>query len=168
MPEDKEQENQDQVKGAPASKKTSILKMLVIVIVALAVAGGAGYFFYGKKLIAQYLHPSTEVKEKKAKAEIGPIVSLEPFIINVSGNPSKYVKISIAVEMKDAKAVEHLKKMVPVVRDVTLSALGAKTPEVFMDVNGRNAIKKELFNGMGSLFKNGDLRAVYITDIIMQ
>ncbi len=72
------------------------------------------------------------------------------------------------MELKNEKAVEHTKKMTPVIRDIMLSVLGTKTPEVFMDVNGRAAMKKELFDGVNRLFADNDLKAVYITDIIMQ
>jgi flagellar basal body-associated protein FliL len=72
------------------------------------------------------------------------------------------------VELKNEKAVERTKKMTPVIRDIMLSVLGTKKPEVFMDVNGRGAMKKELFDGVNRLFADSGLKAVYITDIIMQ
>ena len=37
-----------------------------------------------------------------------------------------------------------------------------------MDVNGRAGMKKELFDGVNRLFAAGGLKAVYITDIVMQ
>ena len=64
--------------------------------------------------------------------------------------------------------VEHTKKITPVVRDTMLTVLGAKTPETFLDVNGRNAMKKELQDAVGRLYKKGELKGVYITDIIIQ
>ena len=96
------------------------------------------------------------------------MVSLEPFIINVLGTASRFVKISVAIELGNEKAVEHTKKMTPVIRDRMLTVLGAKPPEVFMDLNGRSAVKKELSDGVSGLFKDKDFKGVYITDIIMQ
>jgi flagellar basal body-associated protein FliL len=59
--------------------------------------------------------------------------------------------------------------MVPAIRDKALSVLGTKVPEVLMDVNQRNEIKKEIYGSLKDLFKNGEeLRSVYITDIIIQ
>jgi flagellar FliL protein len=63
---------------------------------------------------------------------------------------------------------EHAKKLNPVMRDAILTVLGGKTPEVFMDINARPAMKEELLAVVSPLFRNGDVKAVYITDIIMQ
>ncbi len=88
--------------------------------------------------------------------------------MNIAGSPSRYVKISIALEVKDAKGEEHIKKVTPAIRDAMLKVLGVKPPDAFTDVNGRDAIKKELYDGVDGLFAKGDLKAVYVTDIIVQ
>ncbi len=152
----------------PEKKKKGFLKVVVIGIVAAGLAGGAGYYFYGKTLLARHAQKQQVVSKVQEKVEIGPILSLDPFIINVSGDPQRFVKISVAMELKNEKAVEHTKNMTPVIRDIVLSVLGNKKPEVFMDVNGRAGIKKELFDGVNRLFTDSGLKAVYITDIIMQ
>jgi flagellar protein FliL len=151
--------------SVPEKKKRTFAKILMIGLIAAVIGGAAGFYFYGKPLIGKDQQTQGQQKEKK---EIGPIVVLEPFIINVSGNTSKYVKISVAIELNNEKAVEHTKKMTPVIRDMMLTVLGSKSPEVFMDVNSRTSMKKELHDGINGLFKGADLKAVYITDIIMQ
>ncbi len=170
-------------------KKGGNTIFLVIGFLVIAIVGGGGYFMYGKTLFEQVAQKKLGIKaavkkpedkkpdEKKSadnkkpgaeKVEVGPIVPLEPFIINVAGDPTKFVKISVAVELKNEKIAEETKKISPAMRDVMLTVLGAKKPEVFMDINGRNAMKKELFDGINKLFADGGLKAVYITDIIMQ
>jgi flagellar FliL protein len=151
--------------GVPESKKKGLIKILIIGLFVAIIAGGAGYYFYGKSLSNRSSNSENKPVEKK---EIGPIFALDPFIINVSGNTSRYVKISVAIELGSEKAVEHTKKMTPVIRDTMLTVLGSKAPEVFMDVNGRNGMKKELYDGISGFFKTADLKSVYITDIIMQ
>jgi flagellar FliL protein len=151
----------------PEKKKKGYVKIVLIGVVAAALAGGAGYHFYGKALRARYAQKQ-QVSTKQEKIEIGPILSLDPFIINVSGDSLRFVKISVAMELKNEKTAEHTKKMTPVIRDIILSVLGTKRPEVFMDVNGRGAMKKELFDSVNRLFEDSGLKAIYITDIIMQ
>jgi flagellar FliL protein len=157
----------------PEKKKKGRLKIVIIGVLAAGLAGGAGYYFYGKTLLAYYPQKQHAGNEQPAgngpeKVEVGPILSFEPFIINVLGDPVKFVKISVAMELKNERIAEHAKKMMPVIRDIMLSVLGTKKPEVFMDVNGRATIKKELFDGVSRLFADNGLKAVYITDIIMQ
>ena len=173
-------EEQVQESNQPAAKKKKgSFKMVLIVLVALGLAGGAGYYLYGNALLAGHAQAHAEKKaapkeEPKEEAgndthkEMGPIVSLDPFVMNIAGSPSRYVKISIALEVKDAKGEEHIKKVTPAIRDAMLKVLGAKPPDAFTDVNGRDAIKKELYDGVDGLFAKGDLKAVYVTDIIVQ
>jgi flagellar protein FliL len=164
-------------------KKSNILKIIILVVLVLVLAGGgtAGYFFYGKKIMQKYLNKKppesteqteqTEQKEgtEKKKEAVGPILSLDPFIFNMSGNQSKYAKVTLGVEFKDPKVMEEAKKMTPVIRDKILSIFGTKAPEVLMDVNQRNAIKDEVQTSLRTLFKDdAELRGVYITDIIIQ
>ena len=168
MDEDQMQEAPpEKVLPEPKKKKGGVLKVFVIGVMAAVLAGGAGFYFYGRTLMANYVQKQVEIK-KLEKAEVGPIISLDPFVINVSGNSSRFVKISVAMELKNEKAVEQTKKMAPVVRDAMLSVLAAKTPEAFMDVAGRSAMKQELFDGVNRLIADNGLKAIYITDIVMQ
>jgi flagellar protein FliL len=179
-----EEEVQESVAAGstPKKKKKSPLMMILIMVVAAGLAGGAGFYFYSKTTTAPHAQttaprdePRQEKKEEargggrnEAKGEIGPIVSLEPFVMNVSGSSSRFVKMAVALEVKDAKLMEEVKKMTPAIRDAMLGVLGAKAPEAFMDVAGRDTMKKELFDSVSGFFKKGDLQAVYITDVIMQ
>jgi flagellar FliL protein len=180
MAEEEIQESNAGSKTPP--KKKGSFKMILIVIVAAALAGGAGYYFYGKNITAA--RPQSKPSRDEARddrrddrkddrrddvrADAGPIVSLDPFVMNVSGSSSRFVKMAIALQVRDAKAIEDVKKMTPAIRDAMIGVLGSKAPETFMDVAGRDQMKKELFDSADRFFKRGDLQAVYITDIIMQ
>jgi flagellar protein FliL len=152
-------------------KKGGKLKLIMIIALVVLVGGGAGaYFVFGNQIKARFFGSSAEpVQETKKKEAMGPILSLDPFIFNIGGSSGKFAKITLGVEVKDAKVMEEAKKMVPAIRDKVLSVLGAKGPEVLMDINNRNSLKQELQNGIKTLFKDdGELKSVYITDIIIQ
>jgi flagellar protein FliL len=178
--EQKQQKVEETTEIPEEGKKKNLMKLIILIVLFLVLAGGgaAGYFFYGKQIMEKYLHKKppegTEQTERKESMEkkneaVGPILSLEPFIFNMSGNQSKYAKVTLGVEFKDAKVLEEAKKMMPVIRDRILSIFGTKAPEVLMDVNQRNAIKDEIQKTLRTLFQDdADLKAVYITDIIIQ
>lgn len=154
-------------------KKKGKFKLILIVIFFLIVAGGAGgYFMFGKKVLAGLVGKQTHAAGKEAapkKEAVGPILQLEPFVFNLTGNQSRYAKVSLGIEVKDVKAMEETKKMIPLIRDRILFIFGTKAVEVLMDVNQREAIKKEVHASLKTVFKNDDeLKAVYITDIIIQ
>jgi flagellar protein FliL len=193
--EQKKQKTEDQKKQKAVEneepqgegKKKNIVKLIILIVLFMVVAGGgaAGYFFYGKQIMSKFFHKQPqdgaeqtgetgepgdkEANKEKKKEVIGPILTLEPFIFNMSGNQSKYAKVSLGIEFKDPKIMEEAKKMMPAIRDKILSVLGTKAPEVLMDVNQRNSIKSEIQTNLKTLFEGvEDLKAVYITDIIIQ
>ncbi|HEX2965981.1 MAG TPA: flagellar basal body-associated FliL family protein [Syntrophorhabdaceae bacterium] len=181
MAEDQKQEKIADAEAAPEdeNRKSSLSKIIVlaIIFVVLGGGGGVGYYLYGQKVMNKLLHKEStdsqtqdkqEGQEKKKEA-VGPILSLDPFIFNMSGNQSKYAKVTLGVEVKDLKAMEEIKKITPVVRDRILSILGTKTPEILMDVSQRTAIKDEIQKNLKTSFEDGEaIKAVYITDIIIQ
>ncbi len=155
----------------PGAKKSKAKLILVIVFVMIVGAGAGAYFMFGKKYISNLLgkKPGVAVAAVAKKEAVGPILQLDPFVFNLTGNQSKYAKVSLGVEVKDVKAMEETKKMIPVIRDRILFIFGSKTPEVLMDVNQRENLKKEVHANLKAIFKNEEeLKAVYITDIIIQ
>ena len=156
--------------GTP-KKKGGKLKLIIIIALVVLVGGGAGaYFAFGNQIKARFFGGNTEpTKETKKKEALGPILSLEPFIFNIGGSSGKFAKISLGIEVKDAKVMEVAKKMVPAIRDKALSVLGVKGPEILMDINNRNSLKQELHGSIKTLFKEDtELKSIYITDIIIQ
>jgi flagellar basal body-associated protein FliL len=184
MPKEAEERAKDEKEERPKSKldraeppkKRSKLTLLLVVLMVLAASAAGAYFFYGDQLAERYGRGGGErhsakrepvVEDRKGGAG-GPILTLEPFIFNLAGNNAKFAKVSLAVQLEDAKAFEDAKKIVPVLRDKALSVLSAKSAEQLIDVSNRDSIKKELHEGLKDLFKKrDDLNAVYITDIII-
>ena len=163
------QKKQKAVKPAGKRSKSKLILIIIFVMVVGACAGA--YFTFGKKYISNVLgrKPGVAAAAVVKKEEVGPILQLDPFVFNLTGNQSKYAKISLGIEVKDVKAMEETKKMIPVIRDRILFIFGAKAPEVLMDVNQREALKKEVHDSLRPMFKSGEeLKAVYITDIIIQ
>ena len=155
-------ENGMETQGKPKGK----MKLIFLIVVPILLLGGlAGtYFLYGDRILGR---DTAEKKQEKKHEEVGPILTLEPFIFNLASNTTRFAKVSLAVELKDAKVVEEAKKITPVLRDKALSILSAKTPEILIDVQGREPLKQELIAGLKGLLKPGELRSVYITDIII-
>ena len=154
--------NDKAVQAKPRGK----LKLIILIVMPLLLLGGlAGtYFLYGDQILGR---GSGEKKQEKKHEGVGPILTLDLFIFNLASNTTRFAKVSLAIELKDAKVVEEAKKITPVLRDRALSILSAKTPEVLIDVQGREPLKQELIAGLKGLLKPGELRSVYITDIII-
>jgi flagellar protein FliL len=170
---DEQEQLQEADEPPEPPKKKSKLKLIILVVLPLVLilgAGGAVYLF-GDTLLKGYLpgiFGGNKAEVKKKEVAVGPILTLEPFIFNLSGNTARFAKVSVAVGVKDPKVLEEAKKMVPVLRDRALVVLSGKTADVLIDVASRDTIKKELYEGLKGFFKTGDeLQSVYITDIII-
>jgi flagellar protein FliL len=168
MVEDVAQEKQTEEQ--PEKQKGGKFRLILLSAMLVVVLGaGAGYVFLGDRLMNKLLPGIAAPAEEKKKHAVGPIIILEPFVFNISGNATKFAKVSLGVEVKDVKIQEEAKKMVPALRDRVLSVLGVKAPEILMDVRQRETLKKEIHEGVKGLFKDvSDVKAIYITDIIIQ
>ena len=146
--------------------------LLLIILVVMGLGLGGVYYFFGDKIVAMVTGKplkTASTPAPKKKHMTGPILTLEPFVFNLSGASTRFAKISIGIEMKNAKAAEETRAIMPAIRDKVLLILGGKPMDAFLDVNQRNKIKEEVYEGLKSLFKDTeDLNAVYITDIIIQ
>ena len=155
-------------------KKKGKFKLIILILFAVICLGAVGvYFLYGSMIMAKFSGRSAQegekVTQKKTEKNIGPILSLEPFLFNIAGTSSKYAKISIGIQLKDNKVMEEAKKITPIMRDKILTSLGSKSIEVLMDVGSRDLIRQELHNTLKGLFpKETDITAIYITDIMIQ
>jgi flagellar FliL protein len=162
----------DQMEGQERPAKKGKFKLILIIVFVLIIAGGAGgYFVFGKKVMAKYMGNKADAAQAAPvkKEVVGPILQLDPFVFNLTGNQSRYAKVTLGIEVKDVKAMEDAKKMIPVIRDRILSIFGTKAAEVLMDVDQRETIKKEVHASLKTMFPGEDgLKAVYITDIIIQ
>lgn len=163
---------EEAVEGQP--KRKGKFKILIIVIIIALMAGMVGaYLSFGERILTTFKgqpqNKGLPKAEETKRGDVGPILSLEPFLFNVADNPSRFARLSISIELKDKKAAEEAKRLTPLLRDKILFVLSRKEANVLMDVNGREDIKQELFATLTSLFPKGDIiKNVYITDIVIQ
>lgn len=174
MSEEKKQENTTEKEpSTPKEKKKKGKFKIFLLLILFVLCGGlaGGYYFFGDMLMSNFFgrKASSQQQAKKKDVVIGPILSLDPFLFNIAGSVSKFAKVSISIELKDAKILEEAKKMTPVLRDRALTVLSAKGPEELMDEGSREKMKQEIRDTVKDIFKSGgDVSAIYITDIIIQ
>jgi len=159
-----EQENSEAQVEEKQEKKGKFKLLLISLIVIMLAAGGYGIYVW--KFAS---HQGAKEAKKVEKEGVGAMFSLEPFIFNLSGDHSRFVKLSLTIEMKDQKVLDEAKQMLPALRDRALSFLSSQPLETFMDVQKREGMKKEIKEKLKLLFKEGNnIKQIYITDIIVQ
>ena len=163
-------------KAPEASEKTGSKKKLFIIIgivtfVLLLAAGGAAYFFFTKEPPPEEKDPGMEVPvpEINKQAEIGPMVDIEEFIVNIiSEENNHYVKSSLTIELSNEVAKEELVKRMPQIRDAILLLVGNKTFEELQDLQGKKQLKAELLSKINAIMLSGQAKSIYFTDFVGQ
>lgn len=163
-------------KEAPQEKGGNKKKLFLIIgaaVFVLLVGIGTAAFFLTKKA------PEPEVKEDPAKhvpvpelnqaAEVGPMVDIEEFIVNIiSGDAAHYVKASLTIELTNEQGKAEAEKRMPQMRDSILLLVGNKTFEELQDLQGKKQLKAEITSKINSFLKAGKVKDVYFTNFVVQ
>ncbi len=154
------------------SKKKLIIIIVAVVLVVL-IGAGAAYFFFFKKDPQQEkpTDPGSQVPvpELNSRAEIGPMIDIEEFIVNIiSAENNHYVKAAITLEVTSEAAKEEVGKRMPQVRDSILLLVGNKTYDELQDLQGKKQLKAELASKLNSILQSGSVKSIFFTDFVVQ
>jgi len=169
----------------PAAKGGPKGIILIAALVGGLLAGATGGLFalgpmLAKKsgyVVAKHAADSTEAegdgKHKGGEGKEGETVSTVYVIDNVILNPAgsggtRFLMLATAIDAKDPSVVEQMKARDAETRDVLLRVMGSKTVEELSDMQMREAIKKELTDSLGALFKKGAIRRIYFPQYVIQ
>lgn len=176
---------------APPPKK-SLNKMIIIggAAALLLVIGGGAFFFLNKDKGADKEDVATD-EEPKAKKEKGHekekpssshgekkegakedtmgFAALEPFIVNLMDNTgTRYLKVTIQLEMDKQEAVDEVKTRTPQIRDAVLVLLSSKTYADIGTVQGKYQLRDEVIARVNQILKNGKVKTAYFTEFVVQ
>lgn len=165
---DKKEKNKEHEKEAAPPKKGGGLKWIIIALAMLLVAGGGGYASW-KTFLKPAEKEVSEGKPKEVKADVGPTVPLDTFIVNLAGAAGeRYLKVSMEVELKEAPLVEQLEHLKPQVKDTILLLLSSKTFDDVATFQGKTKLRNEITLRLNSLLPPASVKKVYFTEFVVQ
>lgn len=155
------------------NRKTVIV--LVLFVSLLLFGGiGAGFYFMWTQLssLKADAAPASEpesAETAEAESRIGPVVPLETFIVNLA-DPGRalFLKITINLELDDAPAQEEIARRLPQIRDMILTHLPTKKSDELLTVEGKQALRDSLAEGINGRLRTGKVRNVYFSDFVIQ
>ena len=166
-------EKKDKKEEGTGKKKKPLLLIIIAAVVVVLLAGAGGYFLLAKK------EPPPEHKKDPAqnvpvpdlsqKPEIGPMVEVKEFIVNIiSQDGNHYVKSSLSIELSSPNAQAEINQRMPQIRDAILMLVGNKTYEELQDLQGKRQLKAEMISKINTFLRTGRVNNIYFTDFVVQ
>ncbi len=146
-------------------------KMMLLILVGILVVGGGGgaawYFMSGsdEKTVAH----GDQVKAEGSHDETGPVMELEPFLLNLADRDElRFLKVSIKLELDRPEEKTDFQNKVPAIRDALLVLLSSKESQLLRTVNGKRRIREEIMTRVNGVMSKGKVANVFFTDFIIQ
>lgn len=183
---------------APAPAKPKLPVLIGMVAVGLLVGGASGALFvgpmvakkmgkttpivvaaadgeHGEEAAADGEHADPAAADEHGKpaeggaAEAAAVHLLENLVLNpAASGGARYLLLSVAIEVGNAKAGEDFKTRDAELRDIILTALGTKTVEDLTEITHREAFKTELQTAINARFGKKAVKSLYFPQFVVQ
>lgn len=165
-----EEENKD------AKSKKDLGKLVGLLLVVLNLIGvGAGVFLAYMGTLGSDMTAILEEFEKKTLAEKrkfmedNPIVySMEAFVVNLNGEPSRTINLEISLEMLSEEGFENVITTEAEARDNIVRILNSKSFIELETIQGKLFLKDQIASSINSIIKNGVVKDIYFTKFVVQ
>lgn len=165
---------------------SNILLIIVVVMLFLILAGGAAAAYF-------MLNQDTEVLDAAQKAQqtqavktaapakeatgsritdytkVGPMYPMDQFIVNLyNEGSSRYLKCTINFELSIPELSAEMDSKKPLVRDIVIKTLSAKTYEEISTIRGKENLKDEIAMKVNQVLSDGKINNLFFTDFVIQ
>jgi len=172
------------------SSGSNILLIVIAIILAIILIGGvvgAYLILNGDDTVieeanqaqqAQSVEKAPVVKKSTSSsssqratdyANIGKMYPLDAFIVNLfSENGGRYLKSSVNLELGSEELGTELDAKKPLIRDIIIKALSAKSYEEISTIQGKENLKDEIVVNINEVLADGKINNVFFTDFVIQ
>ncbi|MFY9486638.1 MAG: flagellar basal body-associated FliL family protein [Bacillota bacterium] len=153
---------------APAQQQAGWLsgrRFRLLVLLTIAIGMVAGYFFAAGGGLANI----AKRFEKPLVTEIGPIVTLDPFVVNLAGSRGeRYLKTTLSLELRSESAVKAVEPLNASMRDAIIGILCSQTLDDLETAGAKQALKTQIVNKLNEVIGSPIVLNVYYQDFVMQ
>lgn len=174
------EEKAPQAESAPAasggSSGSKPYLLIGLVVVNMIVVGFVGFMVWkGRKAeeakpgIEQVVEgeQQTEAAEAAAPEEVGQVVELETFVVNLAGSKGRRIlKVNVGLEVKGVEVAKEIANRQAQIRDFIIIILSSKSYDEVSAKDGKDALKNEIKDNINSFLSKGKISNVYFTELI--
>lgn len=140
-------------------------RLRLLVIVAVVGGIGLGYYFAA----ADGASTIRALFERPVVCEIGPVVTLDPFIVNLSGTRGeRYLKTVLSLELTNARAAGAIEPLHVSIRDAIIAILSAMTLEEMEAPSAKEVLKQRIVTRANEIIGSPLVVRVYYQEFVMQ
>lgn len=161
--------------AAAGLAKPSKLVPIILVLNSLLLAGLLARTFLAPPPAAAHEPAATAEHSEHAPAQAGPPLGLGPtvrlpeFVVHLR-NPEaeRYAKVTFEVEVGVEGDKDKVNAAMPKIRELFISYLSDRTTEDLRGSEGIEHMKRDLLTRLSQELPGSPIRAVFITDIVVQ
>jgi len=165
---------------------SNILLIIVVVMLFLILAGGAAAAYFMLNEDTEVLDDAQQAKQAQVVAaptatkgtatsrstdysKIGPMYPMDQFIVNLyNEGSSRYLKTTINFELSVAELSIEMDTKKPLIRDIVIKTLSAKTYEEISTIRGKENLKDEIAMKVNQVLSDGQVNNLFFTDFVIQ
>lgn len=181
---------------APAAPKKAKNKLVIIIIIAVllvglvAVGGYLAVSMLGGKKAAkggeEHGAPAAEGEQAGGEApaggehgggegeaggagNMGVLVSLDPFIVNLSSDAGKrYLKITMQLELARPGMAGEVTNKMPQIKDAVITVLSSKAADDLLTIEGKFRLKEQVLTRINNLLTSGVVKNIFFVEFVIQ
>lgn len=154
----------------PKKSKLKWILLLLLLFIIIGGAAGAWFFFLQDKFLPDKGGDAgVEKVEVKSTRPIGTTMALPVFTVNLA-DPlgQRFIKVSLEVEVADAKVVEEITQQNARIRDSIILLLSSKSYADIATTESKLMLKSEITDRLNAILGTGKVYQVFITDMVIQ
>ena len=152
-------------------------KVILLISVAVLVLGGAGaaVYLFIPNILPVFIRPveagrkqqtKKGAEEKKREPEVG--ADLEVFVVNLAGQPPRYLRTTLSVGVKSEKDKEEIKELSGPIRNAVIMYLTERKVEELLDPEGKKKLRNELLKQINAAAGKQMVSNVYFKEFLIQ
>ncbi len=108
-----------------------------------------------------------QIEQGKAGEEVGKVIPLETFIVNLAGSKGrKVLKVNMELEIKGQEVIQEIENRKAQIRDFIIIILSSKSYDEVSAKEGKDALRNEIKDNINSFLSKGKIINVYFTELI--
>lgn len=171
----KKEDLDERVEVQEGSRKGTNPLVIILLVANMLLVGALGAYF------VFFIAPSHSSGSETGEASgedgesgspgdtIGPIVELEPFLVNLDEpGANRYLKAVIQLEVDNSETLRELQQRSVQVKDLVITYLSSLTYAQTQGVGNKDIIRITLIRQINKILSTGKVKRLYFTEFVIQ